>query len=257
MIETLSVPVPPIDDCWNRIGIHGDQSCAKLATYIHCRNCEVYARGAADLLDRLPRAAEDDADVAVGSMGGDIDVGGLDLASIQRDKQAFSSSTGEPLLVVRIGSEWLGLPARHVAQIAETGAVHSLPRLRSKAVLGLVNIRGQLTVCVSLARLLDLQERPDSPESAVPSTLTSARSVHAPLARFLVGQDRSDEPCTVFPVDEVYGIARFKREHYRPVPATLSHASASHTRAIADWRDGTLGVLDGDKLFETLRRSLG
>ncbi|WP_347558692.1 chemotaxis protein CheW [Robbsia sp. KACC 23696] len=250
MIETLSIPVPPVDDCWNRIGIHGDQSCEKLVKHIHCRNCEVYARSAADLLDRIARTAGDDD----GALGGSIDVGGLDIASLQRGAESVQT-TGEPLLVVRIGTEWLGLPARHVAQIAETGPVHSLPRLRSKAVIGLVNIRGQLTVCVSLARLLDLQEN-GADADAAPAGASGPRTQHA-LRRFLVGQDRSDEPHTVFPVDEVHGIVRFRRDRYRPVPATLSHASASHTRAIADWREGTLGVLDGEKLFETLRRSLG
>ena len=253
MIETLSIPAPPIDDCWNRIGIHGDQSCERLTRHIHCRNCEVYARGAADLLDRIARTINDDD----GTISDGIDVGGLDIASIQRGDQAFRA-TGEPLLVVRIGTEWLGLPARYVAQIAETGPVHTLPRLRSKAVLGLVNIRGQLTICVSLARLLDLQDGGEVATAAVPSpSSASFPRVQHTLGRFLVGQDRSDESHTVFPVDEVHGIVRFKREDYRAVPATLSHASASHTRAIAEWRDGTLGVLDGEKLFETLRRSLG
>ena len=32
-----------IDDCWNRIGIHGDKSCPLLAEHIHCRNCSVYS----------------------------------------------------------------------------------------------------------------------------------------------------------------------------------------------------------------------
>jgi chemotaxis-related protein WspD len=252
MIETLSIPVSPVDDCWNRIGIHGDQSCERLARHIHCRNCEVYARGAADLLDRIARTTQHEGEISDG-----IDVGGLDIASIQRGDQT-SQGVSEPLLVMRIGTEWLGLPARYVAQIAETGPVHSLPRLRSKAVLGLVNIRGQLTVCVSLARLLDLPEGGETTTEPPPSrSSASFPRVQHTLGRFLVGQDRSDESHTVFPVDEVHGIARFKRENYRPVPATLSHASASHTRAIAEWRDGTLGVLDGEKLFETLRRSLG
>ena len=25
-------------DCWNRIGVAGDQSCEKLAAHVHCRN---------------------------------------------------------------------------------------------------------------------------------------------------------------------------------------------------------------------------
>ena len=41
-----------IDDCWNRIGVGGDQTCEKLAEYIHCRNCPVYASAAQRNLQR-------------------------------------------------------------------------------------------------------------------------------------------------------------------------------------------------------------
>ncbi|MCW1245836.1 chemotaxis protein CheW, partial [Pseudomonas sp. SAICEU22] len=41
-----------IDDCWNRIGVHGDKSCPLLAEHIHCRNCSVYSAAATRLLDR-------------------------------------------------------------------------------------------------------------------------------------------------------------------------------------------------------------
>ena len=38
--------LPAVDDCWNRIGIHGDKSCERLAAHVHCRNCEVHAAAA-------------------------------------------------------------------------------------------------------------------------------------------------------------------------------------------------------------------
>jgi chemotaxis-related protein WspD len=40
-------------------------------------------------------------------------------------------------------------------------------------------------------------------------------------------------------------------------PATLSEAAAAHTRAVAPWRNVSVGVLDADALFDTLNRSLG
>ena len=45
-----------IDDCWNRIGIHGDNSCPLLIEHIHCRNCAVYSAAATRLLDRYALA---------------------------------------------------------------------------------------------------------------------------------------------------------------------------------------------------------
>jgi len=53
-----------IDDCWNRIGIHGDKSCPLLAEHIHCRNCSVYSAAATRLLDRYALQQDDDRPVA-------------------------------------------------------------------------------------------------------------------------------------------------------------------------------------------------
>ena len=41
-----------VDDCWNRIGVSGDQSCEKLEQHVHCRNCEVYSSAAQRNLQR-------------------------------------------------------------------------------------------------------------------------------------------------------------------------------------------------------------
>src|SRR3981081_1849213 len=46
-----------LDDCWNRIGVHGDRSCAELQRHIHCRNCPVFAAAARALLD-VPAPAD-------------------------------------------------------------------------------------------------------------------------------------------------------------------------------------------------------
>ena len=40
-----------IEDCWNKIGVWGNQECPELERVIHCRNCPVYSSAAARLLD--------------------------------------------------------------------------------------------------------------------------------------------------------------------------------------------------------------
>lgn len=253
-------PSAIIDDCWNRIGIHGDQSCPKLPPHIHCRNCDVYERGAAALLDRITVDVAD-ADVA-------IDAGQHE----DRYRSVDARREGEPVLLFRVAQEWFGLPARFVNQVAEVSTIHSLPKLRSKAVLGLANVRGQLTVCVSLAHLLDLSGpgAGASQDARIKDASTrgteSGREDHLrATARFVVardasidrGRERRTDETTVFPVDEVHGIERFPRDAHRAVPATLAHAAAYHTRAMVDWRGISVGLLDSTLLFGTLRRSIG
>jgi chemotaxis-related protein WspD len=48
-----------IDDCWNRIGVHGDKQCPLLERHIHCRNCEVHAAAATRLLDRYAQVLDE------------------------------------------------------------------------------------------------------------------------------------------------------------------------------------------------------
>ncbi len=78
-----------IDDCWNRIGIHGDKSCPLLAEHIHCRNCSVYSAAATRLLDRYSLRQEDREHSVV----------------LEADSDVVTRS----LLMFRLGEEWLGL----------------------------------------------------------------------------------------------------------------------------------------------------
>ena len=41
-----------------------------------------------------------------------------------------------------------------------------------------------------------------------------------------------------------------------PVPATLAHATASHARGVLAWRERTIGLLDPERLFDAIARSL-
>ena len=44
--------LPGDGDCWNRIGVTGDRSCPELNTFVHCRNCPVFAAAARAFFDR-------------------------------------------------------------------------------------------------------------------------------------------------------------------------------------------------------------
>lgn len=126
-----------IDDCWNRIGVHGAKQCPLLDRHIHCRNCEVYAGAATRLLDRYSLMQEHQAPLA----------------------QPAEQCVGRSMLLFRLGEEWLALATASLAEIAPLQAVHSLPHQRSKVLLGIANVRGALVPCLSLADLLGVQAR--------------------------------------------------------------------------------------------------
>ena len=43
---------PGEGDCWRHIGVSGDRTCPELSTFIHCRNCPVFAAAAKTFFDR-------------------------------------------------------------------------------------------------------------------------------------------------------------------------------------------------------------
>jgi chemotaxis-related protein WspD len=113
-------------------------------------------------------------------------------------------------------------------------------------VLGVVNVQGELLVCLSLAHLLGFETgggavRDDRARQDLPRLLVVSRA----------------EEHAVFPVDQVDGVHRIATASFCPPPATLSQAAAAHTRAVAPWRGMSVGLLDADALFDTLNRSLG
>jgi chemotaxis-related protein WspD len=226
--DSLGVPpIPGLNDCWNRIGIRGDGSCPELQRHVHCRNCPTYSVAAASLLDRAPPVGE---------------------AAIWRSESASPKRLPiegtESILIFRVGGEWLGLQSAFIKEIAEERKIHSLPHQRNTAVLGIVNIRGALVLCMSLTRLLNVEEA--NGEEQIQN-----RNLFKPMLVTNHG-----EHTVVFPVDEVDGVHRFSQSALAPVLSTVSHTAAIYTKGILPWRDRTVGVLDGDSLFYALNRSI-
>ena len=222
----LSKPVGgEIASCWNKIGVHGNQSCVELPKVIHCRNCSVFSAGALQLLDRpLPQQyrREWTAHFAQG--------------------RKIASSGKTSAIIFRINAEWLALPTQAFQEIAERRLVHSLPHRRQGVMLGLVNIRGELLICVSLGHLLGLES---TPRQKTPG------ATHDRL--MLVNWNNIR---LVFPVDEVHGVHRFQVQDLREPPATVAKSNPSYTQGLFLWGKRTVGFLDTSLVFPALNRSL-
>lgn len=216
-----------INACWNSIGVHGDGSCPELTQYVHCRNCPTYSAGAMRVLDGESSAA--------------------DLARwtshFAQPKHVKELNT-QAIVIFRIASEWLALPAPCVTEVSNLLPIHTLPHRPIGVVLGLASVRGELLVCVSLGRMLGL-EPPVGADRKVRGT------VHP---RVLV--IRRDQVRAVCPVDEVHGIHRFHPRELKDVPATVARAAATYSRALLSWNEHSVGLLDDELLFHSLKRSV-
>jgi chemotaxis-related protein WspD len=228
MSDLASAPVVveiAVDDCWNRIGVRGDNSCVKLKEYFRCLNCPTFASAASALLDRP--VFGDDAGAGLFSPAGG--------AGAQARGRGDATAS---MLAFRVGAEWLAFPTAAVVEVIEVRAVHSLPGQANPVVLGLTNIRGALKICVSLARMLGMTD------------VASAKTAQ----RLLVVEH--EQQVLVFPVDEVAGVYGYAADVVQPPPSTMAHAGMTYTQSLISWRDRQLGLLDCGLLFYALNRSL-
>ena len=226
--QTAATPAAAIVvDCWNKIGVHGDGSRAKLEQHIHCRNCPTYRAAALALLDREIPAAYLDERTHHFARGSRVE---------ERDS--------ESIVVFRLGDEWLGLPTGVFSEFVKLRVIHSLPHRRNGVLLGLTNVRGELLICVSLEKVLGIAT----------ATRTKKQQPRAVYQRLVVIHDKDSR--IVFPVDEIHGIHKFHRSEFTQVPATVAKATATLTKAMLPWENQAIGCLDDQLLFYTLNRSL-
>jgi chemotaxis-related protein WspD len=142
--------------------------------------------------------------------------------------------------VFRLKTEWLALPTHAFQEVGERRPIHSLPHRRSGIVLGLVNVRGELLVCVALDRFLGLGHW---------EPLERAR---ASYDRLLVANWQGER--VVFPVDEVHGIHRFHAPDLREPPGGKSRPG--YAQGVFIWQERPVGFLDPALLLPALHRSL-
>jgi len=217
-----------IDDCWNSIGVWGDQQprCPKLETLIHCNNCPVYSEAGRTLLNR---EAEQEY-----------------LDEWTRNLNTPRSETGKQLhsvLVFRLGDEWFALPSRVIKEITYCDKHHSLPHRKNPVLRGLVNVRGELLLCFSLGYLFKLQKSE--------KTAAVSKTIHA---RYIVISDEQED--YTFPVSEVNNILRYDPDLMEKAPSTISDAASSFVRGIIKHNTLNIGILDSDLVFTALHRNI-
>jgi chemotaxis-related protein WspD len=220
--ELVSNDAQAIDDCWNRIGIHGDRSCPLLVEHIHCRNCSVYSAAATRLLDRYALAQEQRVSINCEELASDVQT--------------------RSLVVFRLGEEWLGLPTRCLVEVSPVQTIHSLPHQRSRALLGVANVRGALVACLSFVELLGLD-----------SSVAPAGSSRIMPRMLIVAAGGGP---VVVPVDEVDGIHAIECRLLDSASAPAQHTNARFTRGVVTWKDRSLRLLDEEQLLSAVNRSL-
>jgi chemotaxis-related protein WspD len=221
MSEALEVIAE--DDCWIRIGVRGDRSCPELKTVIHCRNCPVFVAASQRFFDRA-RTGEYE----------------RELTSLVAGTADTSKQDAVSVLTFVIGDEAFALETRSFVEVTEEREEHRIPHRTSHVFSGIVNIHGQLELCVSLAGLLETDRVAAEPSQQ---------------ARMVVVEDERGQRW-VFRADAVLGVELVKQDALSDAPATLTRKSQKLVSRVFELQGRAVALLDGKALFAALDRSV-
>lgn len=219
----------PPENCWKRIGVWGKEeklTCTELKRVIHCRNCEVFIRAGRNLLERdLPEEYKNE---------------WTQLLTEKKNDEALLGTTS--VAIFRIEEEWLALSAHLLEEVIDPQKVHRVPHRDTPILLGVINVHGEIQLCVSLKELLGLEGHHGEVKD---------RNIYK---RMIVLNREGNK--WVFPADEIQGIYRVRHNTFQNVPVTVAKAKSAFTKAIFMWEDKRVAFLDDELLLYSLTRSV-
>ena len=218
-----------IDDCWNRIGVwaKGNRDCPKLKEVGHCINCDVFSLAGRQLLQN------------------EAPLGYLEewtkfCSAEQQEKNKQAGS----IILFRLGDEWLGMETKLLDEVMSMRPIHSIPHRKSTILKGLANVRGELQLCVSIGRLMNITRGEISGTNVVKGVYERMVVISLQGLRF------------VFPVSEVRGVHRFDVKELKNAPATAMNCSVHYLKGMLTWENRHVGVIDQELLFPALERGI-
>jgi len=217
------------DDCWNRIGVwaKGERDCAKLKKVGHCINCEVFSTAGRQLLESAPPH---------GYLQQWTELCAVEQP--QKNNQAGS------IILFRLGDEWLGIETKILDEVMQMRHIHTIPHRKGAILRGVANVRGELQLCVSIGRLLNITR----------GEITGSTVVKGVYERMIVISRQGMK--FIFPVSEVRGVFRFDLNEMEGAPATAMNCSVHYLKGMVTWEDRHVGVIDPQLLFPALERGI-
>ena len=145
---------------------------------------------------------------------------------------------GVSVLIFRLGAEWLAFRTQTVAEVTTPRPVHRVPHRSNQVFAGLVNLQGQVQLCVSLHGLLGVDR-------------SGVR--HAGL---VVLRDRDRAETWAFGADEVLGVHTCRAASGAASRRPWSIRPSASARRSCPGTGRSIGLLDEQRVFAALR-SLG
>ncbi|GAB1540840.1 chemotaxis protein CheW [Scytonema sp. NUACC21] len=234
------------DFCWNVTGVAGDCTCSKLTTFSHCRNCPVYSATGRQLLERsIPENYRRERTQLLAESGTETEnKPAMFSAQSYLPTHALLATETLTVVIFRLQREWLALPARVFKETTPPSVIHTIPYRTNQILRGLVSIRGELQLCISLTHLLNLEIASTPPQALSPVVYSR-----------MVVVEKAGSGVWVFTVDELYGVHSCHQDELLDTPKG-TQGSHTYTKGLLKWRDRSVSFLDDELLFHTLSKKV-
>jgi|GEM_PF-1554019 len=202
-----------LNDCWNKIGSWSRQPfCEKLRDYHHCRNCSYYASEARNVLKKIVSSQQKS-----------------EWAKVYSNKAENRESGTNVATLFRVSDRWLAVSTKAVNEVITWRLIRSIPRKHNPALMGIVNVHGELRLCVSLAKMLNIKVQNSTPQF------------------FIVFNDGENQ--VACPVDEVKGNIRYHSEQLHDIPGHWNEQSRSFSQGFLQMDDKEIIRLEEQNIF--------
>ena len=124
--------------------------------------------------------------------------------------------------------------------------IHTVPHRSNHIFTGIVNIRGEVLMCIALGNVLGVGD-----SQYLPSTSTSSSSQQSSVyARTMVMEVQDN--CWAFRVDEIVGIHRLDKKDLQDIPVVISKTPDTYTKKILHFENRKVSYLNYELLFYEL-----
>jgi chemotaxis-related protein WspD len=213
------------EQCWKEIGVFGSGICNKLDDYSHCRLCPIYSEKGRSLFDR--ESSEDLIEIWT--------------KEISAPKQIEKSNTVS-VVIFRVNNEWFALSTSYFKEAVNHRTIHSVPDRSNDVFLGIVNISGELLLCLDSYRVFGVD------------TSENEEGKSKNVQRMIVLKENNER--FVLIVDEILGVIRLSMDETVKGPSTLVNAPESLSKSVFKYNNKKIGFIDPEKLFKSLHGSL-
>lgn len=148
------------------------------------------------------------------------------------------------VLVFRLGKIWLAIATIYCKEITNRPSIHLIPHRSGKVLIGIINLNGKLELHVALHELLQIET-----------------SIEFNTGRLAYQRNRmvaivKEGELWTFPVDEVDGVYEWDSLKIENVPIDFSKSVIDYVKGTMQMENKSVGLLDEELLFASLKRSI-